>query len=124
MSLNMSSEDPLVVTKYQLLSFNNGEPSRSYYFLNPGPGIYQIITDMGFSVFTPQNNLTSGYDDEKIHLISGNEIIDTYIFNTGSVNNEQIFTLTGEKSSLSFSTIDDDGKYYIYCPNLTFSESN
>ena len=120
----MNSNEDRVITKYQLLTYKEGKSARSYYFLNPAPDIYQIISDMGFSVLTTEPELKSGFDEEKIHLISGNEIKDSYIFNTGKFvtnnENERRFNLDGEKSSLSFSTISDNGKFYIYCPNLKF----
>lgn len=110
-------------SNYRLMTLKDGVKSTSYPFIIPEPGIYQIITDMGFSTtIDPSQTPYSCLDNDTIHLMDGNICTDQYIVSQGTRVDNNCFNITGSMgaSSISFSVIDHEGKIYIYCPSLKF----
>ena len=123
----MTSE--AVRSNYRLTTYKDGAKKTSFPFIVPEPGIYQIITDLGFSMtIDPTQTPVSCLDDDTIYLVNGNICVDKYIVSHGIRVDETCFNITGSGNSdsspgtttISFSVIDHEGKNYIYCPSLRF----
>ena len=122
---NMSVENAR--SNYRLMTFKDGKKTTSYPFIIPAPGIYQIITDLGFSLTIDMDqNPFSCLDHDTIHLIDGNICVDKYIVSQGSRSDDNRFDIRGSMgvTTISFSVIDHEGKIYIYCPHLSFTTEN
>ena len=108
-------------SSYRLTTFKDGIKSTSYPFIAPAPGIYQIITNLGFCIAIDlANNPYSCLDDDIIHLMGGNILVDKYIVSQGIRTDENRFDINGDMGAtkISFSLIDREGKTYIYGPIL------
>lgn len=115
------------VSSYRLTTFKDGIKSTSYPFIAPAPGIYQIITNLGFCIAIDlANNVYSCLDKDTIHLMNGNIIVDEYVVSQGVRTDESTFDINGVMgiTKISFSLIDHEGKIYIHCPNLKFITEN
>lgn len=109
------------LSSYRLTTFKDGIKSTSYPFIAPAPGIYQIITNLGFCIAIDlANNPYSCLDNDTIHLMDGNIIVDQYVVSQGIRTDENTFDINGTMGAtkISFSLIDHEGKTQIYCPNL------
>ena len=108
-------------SSYRLATFKDGIKSTSCPFITPGPGIYQIITNLGFSISIDlDNNPYSCLDNDTINLMGGNILVDKYIVSQGIRTDENRFDINGDMGAtkISFSLIDREGKTYIYGPIL------
>lgn len=118
------------ITSYYLTMTRAGEPCRSGKFLQPAPGLYQIISDIMFSsMLTPSEVPCSTMDNDTFFLQKGKERVAEFDLKDAKhepaqdVNLNGLFHVTSKDGNyvMTFSAIrehEDSKEYYICCPRF------
>ena len=115
-----------IKTPYYLVTKRSGNSCRSTCFLNPGNNIYQIISDMMFSVILDLTTMESSVDDDIVYLFMAEKRLCEFDLKNGTIlmnnSNCRYIVYSDDKNyELDFSAmIHLENKLYICCPNLTF----